>query len=168
MCSSDLNWGDYVSEKGLITGPINGLVVNADWIAPPTNPAAKPLTQDEGAWNTKPGDQFVPRGRRPFGPYGYTTASSIKELNPKSQTGDGIFWVRIPAGRKEVVTKVENPTKSDADLVVEINGIGQAKSSAIAAGKTVIIRTPIPNGSTDVSVRYKGGKDLVLLQTSFE
>jgi beta-galactosidase len=168
LIEQPINWGDYSSEKGLITGPINGLVVNAEWIAPPTNPNAKPLTQDEGAWNTKPGDQFVPRGRRPFGPYGYTTAASIKELNPKSQDGEGVFWVHLPAGRKEAVTRVENPSRSDAELIVEINGVSQTKSSMIAAGKTVTIRTPIPNGATDVSVRYKGRKDLVLLQTAFE
>src|SRR5262249_48297249 len=98
-----IEWGNYATEQGVITGPLNGLIVNADWVRPPTNPSAKPLAQQEGAWNTRPGDQFVPHGRSPFGPYGYSTSSSLKDLNPNSSIGSGTFWANIPKGRTNMI-----------------------------------------------------------------
>ena len=38
----------------------------------------------------------------------------------------------------------------------------------IPAGKTITIRTPIPKGVTELSIRYTGHKQLVILETSFE
>ena len=50
-----IKWGNYPTERGVVVEPIGGLVVNCRWQQPPTDPAAKPLPDNEGAWNTKPG-----------------------------------------------------------------------------------------------------------------
>lgn len=161
-------WGDYSTEEGVVSGPLNGFAVNADWIAPPTNPNATPLTQDEGAWNTRPGDQFVPHGRRLLGLYGYTTAAGIQDLNPASPIGSGIFWARIPAGKKSVVTVVKNPTQQTAHLDIEINDKRVMETASIPSGATLTVRTPLTASTIATSVRYIGEKKLIVLQTSFE
>ncbi len=171
LVDKPIRWGNYPSEQGVITGPINGLIVHAEWVVPPTNPGATPLSEEEGAWNTRPGDQFVPAGRRPFGPFGYSTAAGVRDLDPTSRTGSGIFWARIPAGKKTVVTRVKNPTKQAGTLAVEINGKRVAGPAGIPGGKIVRLESNLPAGTTeltDLSVRYTGDKGLVLLETAFE
>jgi hypothetical protein len=161
-------WGDYPTERGLVCGSLNGLIVNAEWLTPPTNPSAKPLPPNTGSWNMDPGSQFVPRGRNPFGPYGYSTAASLKDLNPDSETGSGVFWASIPPGRKTLITKVKNPAKQAGQLTVALDDKRVTDSTAIGAGQTVELRSPLPAGVTDLSVRYTGTKTLVLLETTFE
>jgi len=168
LIDSPIRWGDYVSERRLVTGPANGLVLNAAWVRPPTNPSAKPLSQDEGAWNVRPGDQFAPHGRSLLGPYGYTTSTSLRDLNSKSKTASGIFWARIPAGKSRVLTSVENPSAEPAEFSVAINESSSTETKIVPPQKTIETVTPLPPGITNVSVRYIGPKSLVLLRTSFE
>ena len=91
-------WGDYPTERGVVCGSLNGLIVNAEWTGAAHESSAKPLPPNTGSWNMDPGSQFVPRGRNPFGPYSYSTASSLKDLNPDSETGSGVFWASLPPG----------------------------------------------------------------------
>lgn len=168
LIESPILWGDYITERGVICGSLNGLVVNAEWRAPPTNPNAIPLEPNTGSWNMDPGSQFVPRGRNPFGPYSYSTAASLRDLNRGSTTGSGIFWARLPPGRKTVLTKVKNPAASPAHLTVAVNGTSAGSSIAVAPGQTVDMRSPLPPDAGEVSVRYTGTKALILLETRFE
>jgi len=92
--------GDYTTEQGVVCGSLNGLIVNAEWLAPPTNPSARPLRPNTGSWNMDPGSQFVPRGRNPFGPYSYSTGSSLRNLKPDSASGSGVFWASVPRAGK--------------------------------------------------------------------
>jgi hypothetical protein len=115
-----------------------------------------------------PGSQFEPNGRNPFGPYTYSTGSSLKDLNPDSETGSGMFWAGLPPGRKTVLTKVKNPTTSPAQLTIAVNGKTATGQVTIPAGQTMELRSPLPADATDVSVRYTGTKTLVLLETAFE
>ncbi len=149
-------------------GSLNGLVVNAEWLAPPTNPSATPLppTPDPGTWTPAPNSSRT--AVIPFGPYGYTTAAGLRDLNPDSNTGSGVFWARVPPGRKAVVTKVKNLATKPAQLTIAVNGDSSSSPSLIAAGQTVDLRSPLPSDRSDISVRYTGTKTLVLLETSFE
>jgi beta-galactosidase len=168
LIDSPIVWGNYASERGTVCGSLNGLIVNAEWQAPPTDPQAKPLPPNTGSWNMEPGSQFVPRGRNPFGPYGYTTAASLKDLAPESKTGTGIFWAQIPKGKKAVVTKVKNPAKTAGELTITVNGGTAPSPTNVSAGQTTELRSPIPADATDISIRYTGTKTLVLLETRFE
>jgi hypothetical protein len=167
LIDQTIEWGNYASERGVINGPLNGLVVNASWVRPPTNPSAQPLTQDEGAWNTRPGDQFSPHGRSPLGPFGYSTGSGLRDLNPDSETGTGIFWARIPSGKKTMATLIENPTRKPAAVEISVNSAPGMKTE-IPAGKTISVTTPLLGDTTTVGVRFVGSKKLVLLKTAFE
>jgi beta-galactosidase len=168
LVRNQIVWGNYASESGVITGPANGLVVNADWVRPATNPSAKPLTQEEGAWNTKPGDQFVPHGRRLLGPYGYSTASSLKDWTPDSKNAAGVFWARIPPGKTKVVTSVENRSSQPADFSVAINESAEPVKTTVGPRKIIQVSAPITADAANISVRYQGSKELILLTTSFE
>lgn len=168
LIEQPIQWGNYATEKGTVCGSLSGLLVNAEWIAPPTNPSATPLTPNTGSWNMMPGDQFVPRGRNPAGAFGYSTGSSLRDLDRESQIGSGVFWARIPMGKKVVVTKVKNPAKTAAELTVAINGKNSGGPTRIPPAAVVTVRTPLAPAATDVSVRYTGEKTLVLLETAFE
>jgi hypothetical protein len=78
-------WGNYPTERGVVVEPLGGLAINCRWQKPPTAPDAKPLPDNEGAWNTRPGDGFLPHGRRVLGPWTYTNATGIRELNEKGK-----------------------------------------------------------------------------------
>ena len=168
LIDQPIEWGNYPTERGVVCGSLNGLIVNAEWIAPPTNPSAKPLAPNTGSWNMDPGSQFEPRGRNPFGPYTYSTASSLKDINPDSEIGSGVFWASLPPGRKTVLTKVKNPTTSPGQITISVNAKAATVPTTIPAGQTVELRSPLPADATDVSVSYTGTKTLVLLETSFE
>jgi beta-galactosidase len=163
-----IEWGNYASERGLINGPQYGMVVNADWVVPETNPSARPLTQEQGAWNTRPGDQFVPHGRRLLGPYGYSTGSSLKDLQPGSGTASGFFWAQVPAGKRKAVTIVSNPSEANAKIVVTVGDQVGEPAVSIPSQQTATVTTPLPIGTTNVCVHFSGSKSLVLLKTSFE
>ena len=51
-------------------------------------------------------------------------------------------------------------------LRVDVNGAG-GKTVDVPSNRTIVIRTPVPNGATDLGVRYTGGKELIILETSF-
>jgi len=166
LVEQPIRWGDYPTERGLMPGPLTGLVINAVWMKPPTDPNATPLPDNTGAWNTDPGNQFVPKGRRPIGPFGYSTATSLRE--PKDPIGHGTFYARLPKGRTTMVTTVRNGGTSPATLHVEINGSASGSPAPVAPGETVTVRSPLPGGATDVAVKYAGEKTLVLEETAFE
>ena len=160
-----IEWGNYPTEQGVVSGPIYGLYTNTIWLKPPTDPTAPPLEKSKGAWNSRPGDEFTPHGIRPRGPFSYTFNNGVRDGERKSTTGSGIFWAKIPVGRKNVVTKVQNPTAAEASLEVKLNDKGA--TTRIAPGQTITIQSPIESNATDISVRYSGEKELIILETDF-
>jgi hypothetical protein len=165
LINSPIVWGDYPTERGVLTGPQQGLVYNCRWVQPPGAPNAQPMPDNTGAWNTHPGNPFVPHGVRPFGPYSWSTGASPREA--KDPTGSGFFHCRIPSGKRWVVSQVENTDKAPQAITVSVNNQA-APPQSIAPGQTVDVRTPIPNVASDIQVNYSGKKQLVILQTAFE
>ena len=168
LVEKPIQWGNYPTERGAVCGTLNGLIVNAEWRTPPTNPDAKPLAPNTGSWNMDPGSQFSPHGRNPFGAYTYSTGSTLRDLDRDSETGSGAFWVSIPRGRKTMVTKVNNPTDQPAELTVALDQQAATTPCPVGAGKTLEVRSPLSGNATNVCVRYSGKKSLVLLETRFE
>jgi hypothetical protein len=126
------------------------------------------MKPNTGAWNMLPGEQFTPHGRSPYGSYGYSTASSLRDGEPDAKSGEGFFWAQIPAGKKYIVTTAKNQGTNNATLRVSVNELPAASTAVIAPGKTENIRTPLSIGSSNICVRYAGEKTLVLLETKFE
>ncbi len=166
LVQKSIRWGDFPSEQGTMCGSLNGFLVNAEWLPSPVSPDAKPLAANTGAWNMKPGDQFVPRGRNPFGPYAYSTGSSLRSTD-LTVDGTGTFWVRVPEGRMRMLTSVRNPGKDPGTLRVQINEADPV-ALVIPAGSTCETATSLPAGARSLRVSYTGPKGLVIEETRFE
>lgn len=147
LITDPIVWGDYATERGVVVGPINGLLVNAHRYR-----------------NTR---DRIPRGRRPFGPFGYNGLCHIVDKAPGSQTGSGVFWARVPLRRRVVVTKVENPAKEPAALEIHVNGDRTGDAEQIPSGVVLDVARPIPAGGGALSIGYTGDKRLILLETHF-
>jgi hypothetical protein len=156
LIDTPIVWGDYGTERGLVGGPAYGLLVNVGEKTVP-NPLAPGLSSKA----------TVPAGRRAFGPFSYNGNCHIVDGNPESPTGSGVFFARIPAGRRWMLTTVSNPSEKAASMGAQVNG-ADGGSVTVAPGQETILRTPLPEGTSEVAVRYTGGKELVLLKTAFE
>jgi hypothetical protein len=159
-------WGDYATERGVITGPANGFVYNCRWVPPPTAPSAKPMPDNGGEWNTHPGNPFITAGIRAIGPFAWSTGSAPRE-SARRKTGAGIFHCRVPPGRRAAATQIQNIGKSEQTLSASINGEKET-SITVPPAMTLTLETPLPEGATDLAVRYSGGKQLVILRTEFK
>jgi hypothetical protein len=166
LVDKPIEWGNYPTERGVLTGPWHGLVYNCRWVPSPTAPDAKPLADNTGAWNTKPGNAFVPMGLRAVGP-GFEWNSGASPKEPKTPEGTGFFYCRVPEGRRQVVSRVENPGKEPQRMAVEVNGT-KGEAVTVEPGKTVTLVAPIAGTGRDVMVRYTGGRQLVVLRTEFK
>src|ERR1035441_6584968 len=59
-------------------------------------------------------------------------------------------------------------TTSPGQLMVAVNGTTATGPATIPGGQTLELRSSLPDGATDVSVRHTGTKTLVLLETAFD
>ncbi|MEO5589367.1 MAG: glycoside hydrolase family 2 TIM barrel-domain containing protein, partial [Gemmatimonadaceae bacterium] len=108
-----ITWGDYESEAGLLTGIYSGLLLNTVPVVPADLEKKYPISVNEegytfaggtSGWNTKPAIQYVPRGRRVFGPYSFSAGGSVELVDKKGKRGEGRVWVRVPSSRTRMLT----------------------------------------------------------------
>ena len=45
-----IRWGEFPSEMGTVTGPVNGLFVNTIWLRPPTDPTGEPAAKSNSGF----------------------------------------------------------------------------------------------------------------------
>lgn len=171
VIAAPIVWGDYGSEHGIVTGVNNGLLVHTV----PTMPApmrAANATQidaegfwlaggESGGWNTRPAVQYVARGRRPYGPYEFTSGGSYRLLDATDTEGEGRVWWRVPNGRTTVSTLVLNPTAAPLPVTISING--RRVSATIAPNDSATVSLPLSGNS--VAMQVRGDRRLVLLRT---
>ncbi len=167
-------WGDFSSEKGIVSLALNGLILNTVPVIPPDQQKDIPVVVDEmgywyagsyGGWNTKPGVQYMPHGRRPFAPFTYTRGGNVLSADNGGGKATGFFLARIPEGRRTMTTLVQNPAHEDITLGIMIDGTGSVHT--IAAGGTVAVETPT-GGATRLKVEFEGDRRCVLLKTEFK
>ncbi|HXG73007.1 MAG TPA: hypothetical protein VNJ04_20630, partial [Gemmatimonadaceae bacterium] len=172
--SSKIVWGDYASERGLLTGIYNGLIVNTVPRVPADLKKVYPVTVDangfvyaggSGGWNTKPAIQYFARGRRPFGPYSFSYGGSVVLPTNAARMGEGRVVLRVPAARRTMLTTVSNPVKEELPLEIEVNGARQAFT--IAPGDSTQVRTAVRGGALPLQIVFRGDRRLVLLETDF-
>lgn len=166
-------WGDYASEHGLVVGVYDGLLLNGVPIVPEGLKAKYPIrvTADgntfaggSGGWNSKPSIQYVAHGRRPFGPYAFSTGGTVTPAD-KNAPGEGRVWLRVPAGRATMTTTVENPVGVPIALEIGVNGATQHVT--IPPKQTIHIDTPVRGGQTPLAITFRGDRRAVLLETDF-
>jgi len=165
---SPIVWGDFPSERGLITGRHNGLIENVALVDPDTGRLLKSNQNNAAGWNSNPGRQYTVWGRRPLGPYTYSSSGAVQESRPAAATGWGRFWVRIPGGSISLVTTVENPTDAEAYFQAAVNQEPGDEWLVVPSSGKVIVRTSLPPGAEEVEVHYEGSKELAIVKTAFE
>jgi hypothetical protein len=169
-------WGDFVSEQGLVTGYNNGLLLHTVPTVPESLKALNPIRTDAegfqiagnvGGWNDRAGIQYIPQGRRPFAPFSYSRGGNTIVDKAGDTSGQGHFYLRIPHGKKVMMTEVENPVKEPIELTVQIND-GKAQKNILAGNNTIVISTPLSGSPETVKVKYSGDRKTILRKTWFE
>ena len=188
----EIVWGDFKSEMGIVTGANNGLILNTYPIVPEDQKDDCPIKVDSlgyqyvgsyGGWNSRPGIQYVPMGRRPFGPYEYTLGGSDKVSAEYAKEGSGYVAVRLHADKKMMETTVWNPYKKPASISVIVNGT-EVSTAEIEPGETAVIKSVLPGDETSSSksdeyksdtsdgwkrlkIEFRGSRYAVLMKTAF-
>jgi hypothetical protein len=174
LINSPIIWGDYASERGLITGINSGLLVNGkprlvgsySKIPLVISKEGYEFAGHRGGFNSRPGIQYVPYGRRPFGPYHLRGFGNIPEPdNKNNNVGQGIFWCSVPPGKTSSVTLVWNPAKQPLTIRIKINDKKEV-SRQIMPGEKAVVNCPV--NATNIKMTFTGDRRLVLLQTAFE
>lgn len=174
LITSKITWGDYASERGLLTGVHSGLLLNTV----PTMPAALEsryptkvdkngfwIAGDAGGWNTRPAVQHVARGRRPFGPYEFSSGGAYRLPDDHGPEGEGRVWMRIPVGRVAILNRVLNPSADTLDVELIVNGGSQHRR--LNPGETAQVESALAPNTTALSLLVRGDRRLVLLDTDF-
>lgn len=167
-------WGDYASERGIVNAPFNGLMVNTVPIVPKgkEHDPRYEVKVDEygyqyagsyGGWNSKPGVQYVPRGRRPMAPFTFSKGGS-PVISKTSGTGEGYFYMALPERKKIMITVVENPVDEPIRVSLSVNENGW-KEYIIPPGQQLDIHTDISRVKHNMKVGLKGDRRTVLLKT---
>ena len=171
---SKITWGEYGSERGVVPEVYSGLLLNTEPRVPPAMAAEYPITVDSegfhfagghGGWNSNPAIHYIARGRRPFGPYGYTLGGAVQPVKGTTE-GSGQVAFRVPTGSVAARTTVENP--ADSALAVTITLNGTAVRVTIGAHSTAVVQNAIPGGATAITLGFRGDRRLILLETDFQ
>lgn len=169
-----IEWGNYASERGIVTGAGNGLLLNTYPIVPYNREEEYPLKVDRlgyhyvvsyGGWNTRPGVQYVPRGRRPFAPYAFTLGGNDQVRDPES-AGHGYFVAQAPPGTGKIVHTFENNCEETISCTVTMNR-GVPKAFSIAPHSSVSVEDQLPADGR-IRVDVEGDRRTVLLRTEFK
>lgn len=173
LITAPIVWGDYATEKGILTGVNSGLMVHAVPRVPANIKSTVRVTKEgnrflglPGGFNTRPGVQYVANGRRMYGPYNLRGFGNVPEpLDTSNNTGEGFFWCRVPAGTKTAATLVWNQADEPLWITVQANNLAPVRRQ-IEAGASEWVNCPLNN--TTVKMNYTGDRRLVLLQTTFK
>ncbi len=173
LIDAPIVWGDYKTEKGVLTGVNSGLLLNSkakltddfsNLKVHVTNDGYE-IAGSGGGWNTRPGLQYVHYGRRPFGPYGLRGFGNVPEpYNTQTNIGEGTFWCSIPADKSTASSLIWNPSDEDLSITIQINNKKVTKN--IKAGEITNVDCPV--NATNVEMSFLGDRRLVLLQTVFK
>lgn len=166
-------WGDYETEKGILTGVNSGLMVNSTPRIPETAKNKTITITEKGdqfapglrvAFASRPGLQYVANGRRPFGPYYLRGFAAMPEvLDKKSVEGEGRFWCRVLPGVNTTISKVWNPDSVPLTIHIQVNG--ESVSKEIQPHSTEEVSCIVKG--TDIQMGFKGDRRLVILETAF-
>ncbi len=168
-------WGDFASEDGLVTGANNGLVVNPYPIIPLEKRESLKVVVDElgfcyagsyGGWNSKPGVQYKPYGRRPFAPFSYSRGGSDIVRSGDEACGTGYFVASVPQGRTKMINLLENLSDEAIRVRIGIND-GPMEEYTIAPRSQLTTETPLPS-ERELKVVYSGDRRTIIRMTDFQ
>ena len=122
----------------------------------------------KGSFNTDPGRTYVTYGRKLMGPYDYTHTCHAVDIEPEKKLVTGEFFARVKPGKTMLITRVKNATDHTGQIKIAINGVDQNETVSILSGKTIEVRSSIPDNSTEIHVTITGTKGLVLLESRIQ
>lgn len=167
-------WGEYETEKGIITDYYSGFLVNSTPRLPANFVSKRPIVvTKEGyqlaggsraGFNTHPGIQYVANGRRPWGPYVQSFGGQPKMLADSVTDGTAKFWCKIPAGQNMSTSLVWNPGDEPISIKIKVNNLPEVKQT-IKPGDKVFISAPV--NSPVVNITFTGDRRAVVLETAF-
>ena len=172
----EIVWGDFSSERGIVTGANNGLTINPLPIIPIDQQERLKIVVDDlgfqyagsyGRWNTKPGVQYIPHGRRPFAPFDYTPGGSDKVENSDRAEGRGYFAVEIPSSCSRMLTTLENPTDGPIKIFLGINEHPETEYT-LPPHSVQTVERPLSFPERKLKVTLRGDRRTVLLRTQFK
>jgi len=175
LIESPILWGEYETEKGILTGIYSGLMLNARpaLFGPYEN---LPLFLREGGhlfagkgggWNNAAGKQYVPYGRRMFGPYEHRDFGGVPEpAGPAGKEGEAVFWCRVPEETKIMETLVWNPAGNGLEISITVNNEPTAPVS-VGPDEYKVIQSDVKPDHGKLKVSFSGDRALVILQTNF-
>ncbi|WP_256013863.1 hypothetical protein [Desertivirga xinjiangensis] len=172
IITSPIVWGEYETEKGVVTDIYSGFLVNSTPRLP-ENFTKGIVVMKEGyqlaggarsGFNTRPGIQYVANGRRPFGPFVQSFGGQPTVIDKKSTEGIGKFWCRIPEGQDMASSLVWNPGTEPLTIKIKINDLPEV-SRTINPGEKISVDSPVDSGN--VNMTYTGDRRLVILETAF-
>jgi beta-galactosidase len=171
LITSPIVWGEYETEKGIVTDLYSGFLLNAtprltgafanEGITV-TKEGYQLAGGKGGRFNTRPGLQYVANGRRPWGPYVQSFGGQPKL--GKTPFGEGKFWCKIPAGQNNMSSLIWNPSAEPLEMKIRINGLAEVHHT-IKPGEKVVVDALVDK--SDVNVTYTSDRRLVVLQTAF-
>ncbi len=172
LITSPVIWGEYETEKGVVTDLYSGMLVNSTPRVPKDYLGKGIVVTKEGyqlaggarsSFNTRPGIQYVSNGRRPFGPYAQSFGGQpVPDKN--TSEGTGKFWCRIPEGQNRATSVIWNPGSEALVIKIKVNDLPEV-SKTINAGERIAVETPV--NSSNVNITYTGDRRLVILETAF-
>jgi hypothetical protein len=167
-------WGEYETEKGIVTDYYSGFLVNSTPRLPANFKSSKPIVVtkegyqlaggNKSGFNTRPGIQYVANGRRPWGPYVQTFGGQPKMLSEDSTEGTAKFWCKIPDGQNMATSLIWNPATEPVTIKIKVNDLPEI-TTTIKAGDKVFVKSPV--NSTNVNITYTGDRRVVVLETAF-
>jgi hypothetical protein len=173
--NDSINWGDFASEKGIVTGAGSGLILNTTPIIPAELEKKYSLYVDEygyqlagavGGWNTKPGIQYVPNGRRAVAPFSFSSGGNTVILK-NSKEGEGFFYASLPSGKGCMYTVFENVVDQPLSISIRIND-GEKEEYVIGPKQKVKVKSVLKHSPENIKVEFKGDRKIVILKTIFE
>lgn len=172
--SEPIMWGDYASEKGIVTGAYNGLMLNTKPVVPEVSKAAFRQKVDKlgyqyvgnyGGWNSNPGIQYIADGRRAVAPFSYSAGGSTV-IDESVEVGEGFFYVSVSKYLGKMHTTFENVTKTPLEMTITIND-KLSRTYTIAPLSIIEVETKLPQHNGDLKVNFKGSRQLVIKSTDF-
>ena len=172
--SDSIIWGDYASERGIVNALCNGLMVNTVPIIPKgqEKDVKYKLKIDEygyqyagayGGWNSKPGVQYVPYGRRPMAPFTFSRGGSPL-IDKTSVTGEGYFYITLPEKKNIMTTVLENPVDEPIRISLSVNDEA-GEEYTILPKQQLSIDTDISHIKNTMKVFLKGDRRTILVKT---
>lgn len=175
LVNTPILWGEYDTEKGIVTGIYSGLILNSkpalfgsyEKLPLILHKDGYLFAGKDGGWNTTAGKEYVPYGRRMFGPYFHRGFGGVPEpMDKQSSTGEGVFWCCVPIGTQMMTTVVWNPSDEKLPVTIKINETTVSDVSVPPHAYNVI-ESVISGKTTDLKILLRGDRRLVVLQTMF-